>query len=84
MRTFAEIHFDSVIIALAAADMAIKASLLFSEEQNKRAYFSELDAERPTQEVSGIFSRSVFWWLKTLFLRGKKSFNSRNKLTVVI
>jgi ATP-binding cassette subfamily C (CFTR/MRP) protein 1 len=70
MRTLIEVKFDALIIALSAADMAIKTSLLFSEAQNKRAYFSNSDLERPPQEIGGIFSRSVFWWLNSLFLQG--------------
>ncbi|KFX93901.1 hypothetical protein O988_06581 [Pseudogymnoascus sp. VKM F-3808] len=55
-----------------AADMAIKLCLLFLEGKNKRAFFSNADSERPRQETSGIFNRSVFWWLNSLFLTGYK------------
>jgi ATP-binding cassette subfamily C (CFTR/MRP) protein 1 len=70
MRTLVKMQFDTLISALAAADMTIKASLLFSEAQNKRAYFAIADKDRPPQEISGIFNRSVFWWLNSLFLQG--------------
>jgi ATP-binding cassette subfamily C (CFTR/MRP) protein 1 len=72
MRTLVKMQFDTLIASLSAANMAIKASLLFLEAQNKRAYFCAGDLDRPPQEISGIFSRSVFWWLNSLFLQGKR------------
>lgn len=71
MRTLVKMQFDTLIVSLSAANMAIKASLLLLEAQNKRAFFSAADADRPPQETSGIFNRSVFWWLNSLFLQGK-------------
>jgi len=71
MRTLVELRFDALIVALSAADMAVKASMMFSEAQNKRMYFKAVDLERPPQEIGSIFSRSVFWWLNSLFLHGK-------------
>lgn len=70
MRTLIKMQFDALIVALCAADMAVKISLLFLEAKNKRAYFSSVDAQRPPQEISGILSRSVFWWLNSLFFQG--------------
>ncbi|KFY35276.1 hypothetical protein V494_06064 [Pseudogymnoascus sp. VKM F-4513 (FW-928)] len=57
----------SLIVSLLAADMA-----LFLEGKNKRAFFSNIDSERPHQETSGILNRSVLWWLNSLFLTGYK------------
>jgi len=70
MRTLVKMQFDTLISSFYAADMAIKASLLFLEAQNKRAYFSGPDRDRPPQEISGVLNRSVFWWLNSLFLQG--------------
>ncbi|KFY10023.1 hypothetical protein V492_05242 [Pseudogymnoascus sp. VKM F-4246] len=64
--------YYSLIVSLLAADMAIKLCLLFLEGKNKRAFFSNIDSERPHQETSGILNRSVFWWLNSLFLTGYK------------
>jgi ATP-binding cassette subfamily C (CFTR/MRP) protein 1 len=63
-------NFDTTITALSAAIVAVKASLLFLEANSKTVYFSPPDTDRPPQETSGILSRSVFWWLNSLFLRG--------------
>lgn len=70
MRTFIKMQFDTSITSLCAADMAIKASLLFLEAQNKKPYFSAVDRDRPPQEISGVLNRSVFWWLNSLFFEG--------------
>ena len=77
IRTLIKMRFDQLIVCLCAADMAIKISLLFLEARNKRAYFSDADSGRPPQEISGILSRSVFWWLNSLFLQGQVPFNIR-------
>lgn len=71
MRTLISMHFDSLIISLSAAAIAVKMSLLFIESQNKTAYFTPLDSSRPPQETSGILNRSVFWWLNSMFMQGK-------------
>jgi ATP-binding cassette subfamily C (CFTR/MRP) protein 1 len=70
IRTLIKIEFDAIIVAFCAADMAVKISLLILEAQNKRAYFTIADSKRPPQEISGILSRSVFWWLNSLLLHG--------------
>jgi len=70
MRTLVKLQFDTLIASLSAADMAIKGSLLFLEAQSKKSHFSIADSERPPQEISGIFNRTVFWWLNSLFLQG--------------
>ena len=70
IRTLLNMGYYSLIVSLLAADMAIKLCLLFLEGKNKRAFFSNADSERPRQETSGIFNRSVFWWLNSLFLTG--------------
>lgn len=70
MRTLVNMRFDAMIISLSAAVVAVKMSMLFVEAQSKRAYFSSQDSSRPPQETSGILSRSVFWWLNSLFFQG--------------
>lgn len=70
IRTLLNMGYYSLIVSLLAADMAIKLCLLFLEGKSKRAFFSNADSERPRQETSGIFNRSVFWWLNSLFLAG--------------
>jgi ATP-binding cassette subfamily C (CFTR/MRP) protein 1 len=70
MRTLVKMEFDSLIVSLFAANIAVKTSLLILEAQSKRIYFSATDADRPPNETSGIFNRSVFWWLNALFLKG--------------
>lgn len=62
--------FDTLITSLSAAVLAAKLSLLFVEAQNKVMYFSAVDTDRPPQETSGILSRSVFWWINSLFFHG--------------
>jgi ATP-binding cassette subfamily C (CFTR/MRP) protein 1 len=71
-------NFDTLITALSAAVVAVKASLLFLEANSKTPYFSPPDTDLPPQETSGILSRSVFWWLNSLFLQGRVD-DSSNK-----
>ncbi|KAH8596005.1 P-loop containing nucleoside triphosphate hydrolase protein [Bisporella sp. PMI_857] len=80
MRTLVKLKFDTLIAALSAADMAIKGSLLLLEAQSKKHYLSALDSNRPPQEISGIFNRSTFWWLNSLFLQGYRKVLTLNDL----
>ncbi|VUC23771.1 unnamed protein product [Clonostachys rosea] len=72
MRTLVKMDFDTLITSLSAAVLAAKLSLLFVEAQNKVMYFTAADIDRPPQETSGILSRSVFWWINSLFFHGHR------------
>ncbi|KAF2664072.1 P-loop containing nucleoside triphosphate hydrolase protein [Microthyrium microscopicum] len=80
MRTLVKMNVDTIVTAISAAAMAAKASLLFLEAQSKTVYFSAPDTERPPQETGGIFNRSVFWWLNSLFLQGYRKVLTLNDL----
>ncbi|KAF3128104.1 hypothetical protein TWF703_009706 [Orbilia oligospora] len=69
-RTFIKINFDNLLTALFTASIASKASVLLLEAKDKRVFLRSPDTEKPPEETSGLFSRSVFWWLTPLLRTG--------------
>ncbi|KAK6343113.1 hypothetical protein TWF718_008486 [Orbilia javanica] len=69
-RTFININFDNLLTALFTASIASKASVLLLEAKDKRIFLRSPDTEKPPEETSGLFSRSVFWWLTPLLRTG--------------
>ncbi|KAK6532681.1 hypothetical protein TWF281_006860 [Arthrobotrys megalospora] len=69
-RTFIKINFDNLLTALFTASIASKASVLLLEAKDKRVFLRSPDTEKPPEETSGLFSRSVFWWLTPLLRSG--------------
>jgi ATP-binding cassette subfamily C (CFTR/MRP) protein 1 len=55
---------------LLTASVGIKFIVLILEAREKRSYLSKADVHRGPEETSGIFGRSLFWWLNHLILQG--------------
>ena len=47
--------------------------MLLLESAEKRSILIPKYKEYPLEATSGLFSRSVFWWLSTLFLQGYRN-----------
>ncbi|KAF3941853.1 hypothetical protein ABW19_dt0205581 [Dactylella cylindrospora] len=69
-RTFIKTDFDNLLTALFTASIASKASVLLLEAKDKRVFLRSPDSEKPPEETSGLFNRSVFWWLTPLLRAG--------------
>ncbi|KAK6338159.1 hypothetical protein TWF696_001630 [Orbilia brochopaga] len=69
-RTFILLDFDNLLTALFTAAIASKASVLLLESKDKRTFLRSPDTEKPPEETSGLFNRSVFWWLTPLLRLG--------------
>ncbi|GAQ47010.1 hypothetical protein ASPNIDRAFT_189460 [Aspergillus niger] len=70
VRTLFIRHYPSSLGALSAATVALKLLLLALEAQNKRSYLKESLLAIPPESTSGLFARTVFWWLNRLFVIG--------------
>ena len=70
VRTLFIRHYPSSLAALSAATVALKLSLLALEAQTKRTYLKAPHRDTPPESTSGIFARTIFWWLNRLFLTG--------------
>ncbi|PYH31531.1 uncharacterized protein BO87DRAFT_418037 [Aspergillus neoniger CBS 115656] len=70
VRTLFIRHYPSSLGALSAATVALKLLLLALEAQNKRSYLKEPLLAIPPESTSGLFARTVFWWLNRLFVIG--------------
>jgi len=51
---------------LLTASVGMKFIVLILEAKEKRSYLSEADVHHGPEETSGIFGRSLFWWLNRL------------------
>ncbi|GKZ48059.1 hypothetical protein AbraIFM66951_011809 [Aspergillus brasiliensis] len=70
VRTLFIRHYPSSLGALSATTVALKLLLLTLEAQNKRSYLKEPLLAIPPESTSGVFARTVFWWLNRLFVNG--------------
>ncbi|KAJ9195019.1 hypothetical protein DTO164E3_7003 [Paecilomyces variotii] len=70
LRTLFIRHYPSSIAGVFAAAFAVKVLLLISESQSKRPYLRSPYHHYPPESTSGIFNRTLFWWLNGLFLGG--------------
>ncbi|PYH68010.1 uncharacterized protein BO88DRAFT_405908 [Aspergillus vadensis CBS 113365] len=70
MRTLFIRHYPASLGALSAATVALKFLLLALEAQNKRSYLKEPLLATSPESTSGVFARTVFWWLNRLFIIG--------------
>ncbi|GKZ33772.1 hypothetical protein AbraIFM66950_003807 [Aspergillus brasiliensis] len=70
VRTLFIRHYPSSLGALSATTVALKLLLLALEAQNKRSYLKEPHLAIPPESTSGVFARTVFWWLNRLFVNG--------------
>ncbi|OJJ66207.1 hypothetical protein ASPBRDRAFT_49106 [Aspergillus brasiliensis CBS 101740] len=70
VRTLFIRHYPSSLGALSATTVALKLLLLALEAQNKRSYLKGPLLAIPPESTSGVFARTVFWWLNRLFVNG--------------
>ena len=61
---------NPTIPSIFVASIAVKLILLVLEARSKRAYLQYPYKSFPPEATSGIFSRSLFWWLNPLFVGG--------------
>lgn len=54
--------------------MGVKLLLLALEEKGKRSILKAPHKQLPKETTSGVFSRSLFWWLNPLFLGAFRRF----------
>lgn len=71
---------EKVIAALFSAIMGTKLLLLWIESWEKRAYLKGSFRFLPPESTSNIISKSIFWWLNPVFVKGYKSFLSPGDL----
>ena len=70
MRTFVKMDYDNLITSIFMGTIATKSGILLLEGKSKKMFLKGVDSERPPEETSGIFSRSIFWWLNPLLREG--------------
>lgn len=69
------------IAAVSTAAFALKAVLLLLEATEKRSILAPIYRAISIESTSGIFSRSLFWWLNPLLRRGYMNLLSVEDLT---
>ncbi|RAK99259.1 P-loop containing nucleoside triphosphate hydrolase protein [Aspergillus ibericus CBS 121593] len=70
VRTLFIRQYPPSLAALSAATVALKVLLLALEAQPKRRYLKSAHRDTSPESTSGIFARTIFWWLNRLFLTG--------------
>ena len=66
------LRYDVRIATVFTASFVIKSIILILEGQGKR-YLTVVSHELPPESTSGIYNRTLFWWLNPLILRGFRS-----------
>ena len=61
---------DTPIAWVFSVTMVVKSGLLVLEAQSKRPYLKSPYRDQCPEATSGIFNRSLFWWLNSLFHDG--------------
>jgi ATP-binding cassette subfamily C (CFTR/MRP) protein 1 len=61
---------ETSIAALFTAAVAVKFLVLILEAVEKRNILDPKFRDAPPEAIAGIYNRSVFWWLNSLFRRG--------------
>jgi ATP-binding cassette subfamily C (CFTR/MRP) protein 1 len=64
--------YEPTISRLAASSLACNLALLIVESWSKKSYLKPADREYGPEELAGIFSRSVFWWLTPILFLGNR------------
>lgn len=80
VRTLLIRRYSLPVSGLLCAGIAVKAILLFFESLSKQGRFKSPKETYSPDEVSGVFGRSVFWWLNSLFIRASKDIVSPKDL----
>jgi ATP-binding cassette subfamily C (CFTR/MRP) protein 1 len=60
---------DTISIIM-TTELALKCVMLLLESFNKRATLAPPYRSYPPEATSGVFSRSMFWWLNEMMLKG--------------
>ena len=58
------------LAVITSMSVGIKLGILILEAQEKRGILLEVYKDLPPEATSGIYKRSVFWWLNPLFRSG--------------
>lgn len=67
------IGLDRTIPILFTCSIALKSVMILLESAEKRSILTSQYKEYPLEATSGVFNRSVFWWLSSLFLQGYRN-----------
>lgn len=70
VRTLFLRHDESAILGLFTTSVALKLILLVLESMNKRRYLRAPYSSYPPESTSGLFGRSLFWWLNPMLATG--------------
>lgn len=79
-RTLWAIDGNALVAGLFTTTVPVKLCLLLLECWGKRDLFLPSEITYSREATSGIISRSLFWWLNPLFLRGFREVLSVEKL----
>ena len=66
-------RLDRTIPILFTVSIALKSVMIVLESAEKRPILTPQFKAYPLEATSGVFSRSVFWWLSSLFLQGYRN-----------
>jgi hypothetical protein len=79
LRTLQIRGYSQSISAIISAGIICKSILLLLESFSKQSYLEAKEDYGP-EEVTGVFSRSVLWWINSLFLLGNRKILSLKDL----
>jgi ATP-binding cassette subfamily C (CFTR/MRP) protein 1 len=80
VRTLFISHADKVIPSLLSLSIALRLVLLTIECRNKRPWLRAQYGTLPPEATAGVVSRSILWWLNSLFLDGTRTLLSQDQL----
>ncbi|CZT07287.1 related to multidrug resistance protein [Rhynchosporium agropyri] len=61
---------NTTVVAVFTAGLVLKATVLSLEMVEKRHILSKPYSEYPSEALSGVLNKMVFWWINSLLLRG--------------
>ncbi|KAJ5183506.1 P-loop containing nucleoside triphosphate hydrolase protein [Penicillium capsulatum] len=73
LRTLSFMPANGMVTALFAVGVIIKAITLILESMEKRSLLKKPYENSSIETTSGVFSRSLFWWLNDLLVKGSKT-----------
>lgn len=80
LRTLYLRHEFSTIVGLATASLVVEILLFLLELTSKRSFLRSPYRSWPPETTSGIISRSLFWWINPIFVRGFRKILSLDDL----
>lgn len=72
-RTLWLIGLDRTIPVIFTCSIALKSVMILLESTEKRTILKLQYKQYPLEATSGVFSRSIFWWLSSLFIQGYRN-----------